>query len=415
MTGFTAASLSGSLWLGVLAAVLTGMLMGALHALFTVALGLSQHVCGIGVTLFSSGLAYFLYRLIFGQQSVPPSIKGFQTLPIPLLSDIPVLGPAVFNQFALVYMAIIAIPLAAFVLYRTPWGLSVRMVGENPRAADSAGVSVIATRFQAVILGGALMGLAGAFLIMAQFNAFTFGVVSGRGWVAIALVVFGRWDPWRSAGAALLFAFVDALQLRMQASGLGHIPYEAFLMLPFIFTIVAMAVMSRNAVAPSALLKPFRREERWQGMAIEFPLHHIAVKPLSTNRCAPLTKLDSSLARIKRGLRHLFRLADATLLRGQCRVGDIDAEPAEIGDLAQAVRRADEAGADGVAADVAVAELDGDGAREHVAGALGGVVEHLHRRRRHRRDRRGADDRAAAGRYHAGQHGARHQEHRARH
>ncbi|RWX58405.1 ABC transporter permease, partial [Mesorhizobium sp. M2A.F.Ca.ET.039.01.1.1] len=167
-----------------------------------------------------------------------------------------------FNQFTLVYMAIIAVPLAAFVLYRTPWGLAVRMVGENPRAADSAGVSVIATRFQAVILGGALMGLAGAFLTMAQFNAFTFGVVSGRGWVAIALVVFGRWDPWRSAGAALLFAFVDALQLRMQASGLGHIPYEAFLMLPFIFTIVAMAFMSRNAVAPSALLKPFRREER---------------------------------------------------------------------------------------------------------------------------------------------------------
>ncbi len=110
--------------------------------------------------------------------------------------------------------------------------------------------------------GGALMGLAGAFLTMAQFNAFTFGVVSGRGWVAIALVVFGRWDPWRSAGAALLFAFVDALQLRLQAAGLGHIPYEAFLMLPFVLTIVAMAFMSRNAVAPTALLKPFRREER---------------------------------------------------------------------------------------------------------------------------------------------------------
>ena len=117
-------------------------------------------------------------------------------------------------------------------------------------------------RFQAVILGGALMGLAGAFLSMAQFNAFTFGVISGRGWVAIALVVFGRWDPWRCAGAALLFAFVDALQLRLQASGLGHIPYEVFLMLPFVFTIVAMALVSRNAVAPAALLKPFRREER---------------------------------------------------------------------------------------------------------------------------------------------------------
>ena len=262
MTGFTAVYFTGSLWLGVLAAAATGALMGVLHGLFTVVLGLSQHVCGIGITLFSSGIAYFFYRLIFGQQSVPPSIDGFKPVAIPLLSHIPILGPAVFSQFSLVYLAIVAIPLSAFVLYRTPWGLSVRMVGENPRAADSAGVSVIGTRMTAVILGGALMGLAGAFLTMAQFNAFTFGVVSGRGWVAIALVVFGRWDPWRSAGAALLFAFVDALQLRMQASGLGHIPYEAFLMLPFVLTIVAMALMSRNAVAPSALLKPFRREER---------------------------------------------------------------------------------------------------------------------------------------------------------
>lgn len=262
MVGFTVAYFTGSLWLGILAAAAAGALMAALHGLFTVVLGLSQHVCGIGITLFSSGLAYFFYRLIFGQQSTPPSIEGFKPVPIPLFSDIPILGPAVFSQFSLVYLAIVAIPLSAFVLYRTPWGLSVRMVGENPRAADSAGVSVMRTRMAAVILGGALMGLGGAFLTMAQFNAFTFGVVSGRGWVAIALVVFGRWDPWRSAGAALLFAFVDALQLRMQASGLGHIPYEAFLMLPFVLTIVAMALMSRNAVAPSALLKPFRREER---------------------------------------------------------------------------------------------------------------------------------------------------------
>jgi simple sugar transport system permease protein len=262
MTGFTTAHLTGSLWLGILAAILTGALMGALHAVLTVALGLSQHVCGIGVTLFCSGLAYFFYRLVFGQQSVPPSIEGFKPVPIPILSDIPILGPSIFNQFTLVYLAILAIPVSAFLLYRTPWGLSLRMVGENPRAADSAGVSVIGMRFQAVILGGALMGVAGAFLTMAQFNAFTFGVISGRGWVAIALVVFGRWDPWRSAGAALLFAFVDALQLRLQAAGLGHIPYEIFLMLPFVLTIVAMALMSRNAVAPSALLKPFRREER---------------------------------------------------------------------------------------------------------------------------------------------------------
>jgi simple sugar transport system permease protein len=262
MTGFSAAYYSGNLWIGVAAAIATGAAFGFLHAVLTVALGLSQHVAGIGLTLFTTGLAYYLFRLIFGQQANPPSIVGFTALPIPLLQKIPVLGPVLFNQFTLVYLAILAVPLAAIVLYRTPWGLALRMAGENPRAADSAGVDVVKIRFQAVVLGGALMGVAGAFLSMAQFNAFTFGVISGRGWIAIALVVFGRWDPWRCAGAALLFAAIDALQLRLQASGLGHIPYEVFLVLPFLLTIVAMALVSRNAVAPAALLKPFRKEER---------------------------------------------------------------------------------------------------------------------------------------------------------
>ena len=262
MTGFSGAYFSGDLWIGIAVAMATGAMLGFVHAVLTVALGLSQHVAGIGLTLFASGLAYFLFRLVFGQQSVPPSIKGFTTLPIPFLVDIPVVGPLLFNQFALTYAAFLAVPVAAFLLYRTPWGLALRMTGENPRAADSAGISVIGKRFQAVVLGGALMGVAGAFLSMAQFNAFTFGVISGRGWVAIALVVFGRWDPWRCAFAALLFAAIDALQLRLQAAGLGHIPYQAFLIMPFLLTIVAMALFSRNAVAPAALLKPFRKEER---------------------------------------------------------------------------------------------------------------------------------------------------------
>jgi ABC-type uncharacterized transport system permease subunit len=262
MTGFSAAYFYGDLWIGVAAAMATGAVLGFVHAVLTVALGLSQHVAGIGLTLFSTGLAYFLYRLIFGQQSTPPNIVSFTTVPIPYLSDIPVIGPVLFNQFALVYAAFLAVPVAAFLLYRTPWGLALRMTGENPRAADSAGISVIGMRFQAVVLGGALMGIAGAFLSMAQFNAFTFGVISGRGWVAIALVVFGRWDPWRCAAAALLFAAIDALQLRLQATGLGHIPYQVFLIMPFLLTIIAMALVSRNALAPAALLKPFRKEER---------------------------------------------------------------------------------------------------------------------------------------------------------
>jgi simple sugar transport system permease protein len=262
MAGFSAAYFSGHLWIGIAAALLTGAVFGFVHAVLTVALGLSQHVAGIGLTLFTTGLAYFLFRLVFGQQSVPPSIVSFQPLPIPYLSDIPVVGPVFFNQVALVYLAFLAVPVIAFLLYRTPWGLALRMTGENPRAADSAGVGVLAMRFQAVVAGGALMGIGGAFLTMAQFNAFTFNVIAGRGWVAIALVVFGRWDPWRCCAAALLFAAIEALQLRLQAAGLGHIPYQVFLILPFLLTIVAMALVSRNAVAPAALLKPFRKEER---------------------------------------------------------------------------------------------------------------------------------------------------------
>jgi general nucleoside transport system permease protein len=262
MTGFSAAYYSGELWLGIAAAAATGALMGALMALLTVSLGLSQHVSGLGVTMLCSGLAFYFYRLVFGEPSQPPSIRPFQPVPIPFLSEIPILGPVLFNQFALSYLAFAAVLAAALALKHTPWGLSLRTVGENPRAADAAGVSVAALRYQALLLSGALMGIGGAYLSIAQYNAFTFGVISGRGWVAIALVVFGQWQPWRSAFGALLFAFIDAFQLRLQASGLIHVPYQLFLMLPFALTILAMALVSRNARAPAALLIPFRKEER---------------------------------------------------------------------------------------------------------------------------------------------------------
>lgn len=262
MTGFSTAYFTGSLWLGLLAAMATGAAMGLLMGVLTVSLGLSQHVSGIGVTMLCTGFAFFFYRLIFGQPGTPPSITAFQPVAIPLLVDLPLIGPVLFNQFALVYLALLAVPVAAFVLYRTPWGLALRAVGENPRAADSAGIPVAATRYQALMLSGALMGMAGAFLTMAQFNAFTFGVISGRGWVCIALVVFGQWSPWKCALGALVFALIDTLQLRLQASNVIDVPYQVFLMLPFVLTIVAMALVSRNARAPAALLTPFRKEER---------------------------------------------------------------------------------------------------------------------------------------------------------
>jgi ABC-type uncharacterized transport system permease subunit len=261
MTGFTATYFSGSLWLGVLAAMATGVTAGLLMGLLTVSLGLSQHVSGIGVTLLCSGLSFFFYRLIFGQPSSIPKITAFKPLAIPGLSAIPVVGPVLFEHFSLVYIAFALVPAAAWVLRRTAWGLNLRTVGENPHAAFTAGVSVMAIRYQALILSGALMGLAGAFLSMAQYNAYTFGVISGRGWVCIALVVFGQWNPWKSMAGALLFAFIDALQLRLQASTI-NLPYQVFLMMPFVLTIVGMALVSSRAKAPAALLVPFRKEER---------------------------------------------------------------------------------------------------------------------------------------------------------
>ena len=179
MTGFSTAYFTGSLWLGVLAAMATGAIAALLMGLLTVTLGLSQHVSGIGTTLLCTGLAFFFYRLIFGQPSVPPSVQAFRAVSVPLLSKIPFVGPVLFDQFALVYLALLLVPAAAFVLYRTPWGLSLRAVGENPRAADGAGVSVARTRYQGLVVSGMLMGAAGAYLSMAQFNAFTFGVISG--------------------------------------------------------------------------------------------------------------------------------------------------------------------------------------------------------------------------------------------
>jgi general nucleoside transport system permease protein len=262
MIGFTTAYFSGQLWLGIAAAAVAGTGFGLLMGLLTVSLGLSQHVSGLGVTMLGTGLSFYLYRLIFGQPSQPPHVEPFATLALPGLAGLPWLGPVLFDQFALVYLAFLLVPLAAFLLYRTPWGLALRTVGESPYAAVSAGVSVGAARYQALMISGALMGIAGAYLSLAQFNAFTFGVVSGRGWVCIALVVLGQWDPWRVMGAALLFGALDALGLRLQSSGGIALPYQLFLMLPFLATIVAMALLARSARAPAALLTPFRREER---------------------------------------------------------------------------------------------------------------------------------------------------------
>lgn len=262
MVGFTVAYFSGSLWLAVLAAVMAGALLGLLMAALCVGLGLDQTVAGIGLTMTASGLAYFSYRLIFGESAIPPAVAPFATVPIPGLSSIPFIGPVLFNQFALTYLAFLAVPAAAWYLFRTPSGLALRTTGENPYAAASAGIPVGWTRTRALMLGGAMSGLAGAYLNLAAFSSFSFGIVSGRGWICLALVALGRWNPWLVAAAALLFGAVDALQLRLQTSGVIDVPYQVMLMLPYVATLIAMILSSRNAHAPAALMKPYRSEER---------------------------------------------------------------------------------------------------------------------------------------------------------
>ena len=262
MSGWMAVHFGADLWTGVLVAALVGMTFGLLLALFTVPLGLSQHVTGIGVTLLATSLSYFVYRMVLPDVDSPPRIEAFQPLPIPLLADLPLLGPALFQQTALTYLAFLAVPAVAWILYRTPLGLAIRTVGENPAAAEAQGLSVSGLQIGAVMAGSALMAIGGAFLTMSAFNAFFFEMVNGRGWICIALVVFASWRPGKALLGALLFGAFDAFQVRLQQNLGGVIPYQVFLMLPYILSILALVVMSRRAAYPQALMVPYRKGER---------------------------------------------------------------------------------------------------------------------------------------------------------
>jgi general nucleoside transport system permease protein len=258
-TGWLAVYAGAPLWLGVAAAACTGAAFGLLHALLTVGLALSQHVAGLGITMLATALSYFSYRVSFPKVTTPPTITAFQAmdwLPIPLLNA----------QTPLTLLALLLVPVIGYLLYRTPAGLALRMVGENPQAAESQGISVARTRTAAIVCGSALMGVAGSFLTLSAFNAFFFNMVNGRGWICVALVVFASWRPGKALLGALLFAFFDALQLRLQQSGAAAetwaLPYQFYLMLPYILSIVALIVVARKAAYPQALMKPYIKGER---------------------------------------------------------------------------------------------------------------------------------------------------------
>jgi len=251
------------LWGGVAAAMCAGMIFGLLQSILTVPFGLSQHVVGLGVTLLATSSAAFAYRLMLPEVTSPPKIEPFQPLDLPILSDLPWLGEAIFQQTALTWMAFAVTGIVAFTLYRTPLGLAVRAVGENPAAVEAQGLSVTGLRMGAVVVGSGLMAVGGAFLTLSAFSSFFFEMVNGRGWICVALVVFGAWKPGKAVLGALLFAGFDALQIRLQQTELGaHLPYQLFLAMPFILSILALVLMSRRAEVPAALMQPYNKGER---------------------------------------------------------------------------------------------------------------------------------------------------------
>jgi simple sugar transport system permease protein len=261
MIGWLTVYSGAGLWTGLLAAALAGAGFGLLHAALTVPLGLSQHVTGLGITLFAASFSYYIFRLAVPTATSPPTVEPFRPLAVPGLAEIPFFGPVLFNQTAPTYLALALVAALAWGLYRTPLGLAVRMAGENPHAVESQGIDPIRLRIATIMAGSALMGVAGAFLTLAAFNSFFPTMVQGRGWICIALVVFALWRPGRALLGALLFAFFDAFQLRLQTAVEG-VPYQLFLMLPYVLSILALILMSRRARVPQALMQPYRRGER---------------------------------------------------------------------------------------------------------------------------------------------------------
>jgi len=262
MAGWIAVYLGAGLWGGLLVAALAGAVFGLLHAVLTVVLGLSQHVSGIGITLLATSSSYFTYRTALPDVTSPPRIVPFQPIAIPGLSDLPFIGPALFQQTPMTMLALLLVAVVAFVLYRTPLGLAIRAVGDNPAAVEAQGLSVRGLRVGAVVVGSALMALGGAFLTMSAFDAFFFGMVNGRGWICIALVVFASWQPGKALLGALLFGAFDAFQIRLQAEIGQVVPGQVFLMLPYLLSIVALVVVARRADYPRALLQPWFKGQR---------------------------------------------------------------------------------------------------------------------------------------------------------
>lgn len=261
MVAFSVTYGSGSLIVGTLAAILAGALWSMLFGLFAVTLRSNQVIAGIGLNILSVGVATYLYRVIFGVRSLPPQVDPYPVVLIPGLADIPFLGPVFFQHNALVYVSYVLVPLIWWLMQKTTYGLRIKIVGEHPRAADTKGIRVGLIRCSAIMLGGAFAGAAGAFMSTAYMNLYTEGLVGGRGFMAVSVVIFAKFHPIYAMFGALLFGFSSALQMRLQAVGV-NVANQLLLMLPYVMTIIALVSTSRRARMPAAFTKPYSRMER---------------------------------------------------------------------------------------------------------------------------------------------------------
>jgi len=244
---------------GMLVASVSAGFVGLLFAYLVVTLRADQVVTGAAVNILALGLTTTFARIIFGLNTAPPSIAGYEPVVIPWLSRIPVLGPALFSQTAPVYLALLLVPLAHFLLFRTTIGLRVRAVGEYPRAADTVGIDVFKVRYATIIGGSMLAGIAGSYLSLGTLNFFTENMTAGRGFIALAAVIFGKYTPFGSLGAALIFGLAQAVQSHLQALN-SPVPYQFILMLPYVATVAALAGLVGRVRPPASSGQPYSKE-----------------------------------------------------------------------------------------------------------------------------------------------------------
>jgi general nucleoside transport system permease protein len=246
-------------WVGVIVAFIFGGIVGLIHAFLCVTLYVNQLVSGLAINLVAAGLTSFLGRLVF--HSSTHRLVGIEPIIIPGLANLPLLGNLLFQQNIFVYLIFILVILSTYILFHTSFGLTLRAVGEYPKAAETSGISVERVRYLAVVFGGCLASLGGAYLSLVQVRYFAEGMSAGKGFIAIAALIFGRWHPVGSAFACLLFGATEALQLRIQALGV-NVPYQFLVMLPYAIALLALVSKKSKSTPPAALGIPYFQENR---------------------------------------------------------------------------------------------------------------------------------------------------------